>query len=261
MLRAIHTAATGMEAMQTNLDNVANNLANVNTTAFKKSSAEFQDLYYQTVRAPGTAVTADTTSPTGVQVGVGVKTASVHKDFTPGSAKPTGNQLDVLINGDGFFSVSRENGEVAYTRDGSFKIDSQGRMMNSSGLLLNPAITIPPNSAGVTIAPNGLVTSRDSSGQITELGTLEIVNFINPQGLMALGGNLYQASDSSGQPVQGQPGINGLGQLEQYKLEASNVNVVNEMVNMIQAQRAYEMNSKVMSAADQMMQVSNNVLK
>lgn len=261
MLRAIHTAATGMEAMQNNLDNVANNLANVNTTAFKKSSAEFQDLYYQTVRAPGTAVTADTTSPTGVQVGVGVKTASVHKDFTPGAAKPTGNQLDVLINGDGFFSVTRENGEVAYTRDGSFKIDGQGRMMNASGLLLNPPINIPPSSAGVTIAPNGIVSSKDSSGQMTEIGTMEIVSFVNPQGLMALGGNIYQASDSSGQPVQGQPGVNGLGQLEQYKLESSNVNVVNEMVNMIQAQRAYEMNSKVMSAADQMMQVSNNVLK
>lgn len=261
MLRAVHTAATGMEAMQNNLDNVANNLANVNTTAYKKSSAEFQDLYYQTVRAPGTQVSADTNTPTGVQVGVGVRTASIHKDFTAGSAKPTGNQLDMLINGDGFFSVQRENGETAYTRDGSFKIDGTGRMMTSSGLLLSPAITIPPNSAGITVGPNGIVESTDSEGKKNQIGQIEIVSFINPQGLNALGGNLYQISDASGQPVQGQPGNNGLGQIQQHSLEASNVNVVTEMVNMIQAQRAYEMNSKVMSAADQMLQVSNNVIK
>jgi flagellar basal-body rod protein FlgG len=261
MLRAVHTAATGMEAMQTNLDNVANNLANVNTTAFKKSSAEFQDLYYQNIRAPGTQISADTNAPTGVQVGVGVKTASVHKDFLQGAARPTGNMLDLMINGDGFFSVQRENGELGYTRDGSFKIDSGGRMMNASGHLLTPPITIPPNSAGVTISPTGIVNSKDAEGRLQQIGQIEIVNFINAQGLQALGGNLYQLSDSSGQPVQGQPGSNGLGQIEQYKLEASNVNVVNEMVNMIQAQRAYEMNSKVMSTADQMLQVSNNVIK
>jgi flagellar basal-body rod protein FlgG len=261
MLRAVHTAATGMEAMQNNLDNVANNLANVNTTAYKKSSAEFQDLYYQTMRAPGTQVSPDTNTPTGVQVGVGVRTASIHKDFTAGSAKPTGNQLDMLINGDGFFSVQRENGETAFTRDGSFKIDGTGRMMTSSGHLLNPAITIPPGSAGITIAPNGIVNSTDSEGKLNQIGQIEVVSFINPQGLNSLGGNLYQISDSSGQPVQGQPGNNGLGQIQQYSLEASNVNVVTEMVNMIQAQRAYEMNSKVMSAADQMLQVSNNVIK
>lgn len=261
MLRAVHTAATGMEAMQTNLDNVANNLANVNTTAYKKSTAEFQDLYYQTLRPAGTQVTADTQTPTGVQVGVGVKTASVHKDYTPGSAKPTGNQLDVLINGDGFFAVQRENGETAYTRDGGFKIDGTGRMMNSSGLLLQPPITIPPTSTGITIAPTGIVTSKDSNGQSTQIGQIETVSFVNPQGLMSLGGNLLQMSDASGPPVQGTPGTNSLGTLEQYKLEASNVNVVTEMVNMIQAQRAYEMNSKVMQAADQMLQVSNNVIK
>jgi flagellar basal-body rod protein FlgG len=247
--------------MQTNLDNVANNLANVNTTAFKKGEAEFQDLYYQTIRAPGTQVSPDTNAPTGVQVGVGVKTASVHKDFTPGAAKPTGNQLDFLINGDGFFSVQRENGETAYTRDGSFKVDGQGRVMTSSGLLLNPAITVPPDSAGISVSPTGIVNSKNAEGQVTQIGQIELVSFINPQGLNALGGNLYQLSDSSGQPVQGTPGNNGLGQIEQFKLEASNVNVVNEMVNMIQAQRAYEMNSKVMTAADQMLQVSNNVIK
>lgn len=261
MLRAVHTAATGMEAMQTNLDNVANNLANVNTTAYKKSAAEFQDLFYQTVRAPGTAVSADTTTPTGVQVGVGVKTASVHKEFSQGASKPTNNPTDMLINGDGFFSVQKENGEIAYTRDGAFKIDAQGRMLTSQGHLLQPAITVPPNAAGITISPTGLVIAKDNEGKTSQIGQIELVNFINPSGLTALGGNLYQATEASGAPVQGTPGGNGLGMLEQGYLEASNVNVVNEMVNMIQAQRAYEMNSKVMSAADQMLQVSNNVLK
>lgn len=261
MLRAVHTAATGMEAMQTNLDNVANNLANVNTTAYKKSTAEFQDLYYQTLRPAGTQVTADTLTPTGVQVGVGVKTASVHKDFTPGAARPTGQPLDLLINGDGFFAVQKENGETGYTRDGSFKVDGGGRVMSSSGHLLQPALTIPPNSSEIAISPTGIVSVKDATGRATQVGQIEITNFVNPAGLQAMGGNLFQLSDASGAPVQGVPGNNGMGMLEQGKLEASNVNVVNEMVNMIQAQRAYEMNSKVMQAADQMLQVSNNVIK
>jgi len=261
MLRAVHTAATGMEAMQTNLDNVANNLANVNTTSYKKSTAEFQDLFYQTVRAPGTAVSADTTTPTGVQVGVGVKTASVHKEFSQGASKPTNNPMDMLINGDGFFAMQKETGEIVYSRDGAFKIDAQGRMMNSQGHLLQPPITVPPNTAGITISPTGVVTAKDNEGRTNQIGQIEIVNFVNAAGLAALGGNQYQATDASGAPIQGTPGTNGLGVLEQGHLEASNVNVVNEMVNMIQAQRAYEMNSKVMQAADQMLQVSNNVLK
>jgi len=261
MLRAVHTAATGMEAMQTNLDNVANNLANVNTTGFKKSAAEFQDLFYQTIRAPGSAVSADTQAPTGVQVGVGVKTASVHKIFEQGASKITNNPLDVMINGDGFFAVQKENGEIAYTRDGAFKTDGSGRMLTSSGHVLTPPVNLPQNSIGIVIAPNGVVNSRDAEGKLTQVGQIETVNFTNPSGLMALGGNLYQASESSGAPVQGVPGGAGFGSLEQGHLEASNVNIVNEMVNMIQAQRAYEMNSKVMQAADSMLQVSNNVLK
>jgi flagellar basal-body rod protein FlgG len=261
MLRAVNTAATGMEAMQTNIDNVANNLANVNTTAFKKGDAEFQDLFYQTIRAPGTQVSADTQMPTGVQVGVGVKTSSVSKDFEQGAAKVTGNSLDLMINGHGFFSVQKDNGEVAYTRDGSFKIDANGRMMNSSGYLLNPPITVPPGTNGITIAPNGTVSARDAEGAINQIGQIEVFNFINPAGLMADGGNLYKISEASGAPTQGVPQSAGLGSIEQGHLEASNVNVVSEMVNMIQAQRAYEMNSKVIQAADQMMQVSNNVIK
>ncbi len=261
MLRAVHTAATGMEAMQTNLDNVANNLANVNTTGFKKSTAEFQDLFYETIRAPGTQVSADTQAPTGVQVGVGVKTSSVHKVFEQGASKVTNNPLDLMINGEGFFSVQKENGEIAYTRDGSFKVDAQGRILTSSGYLMTPPINIPPATASIGISPVGIVTAKDSKGIETQVGQIQLVNFMNASGLSALGGNLFQASEASGTPQQGTPGNGGIGNIEQGHLEASNVNVVTEMVNMIQAQRAYEMNSKVMSAADQMLQVSNNVVK
>jgi flagellar basal-body rod protein FlgG len=261
MLRAVNTAATGMEAMQTNIDTVANNMANVNTTGFKKSSAEFQDLYYQTLREPGSQVSADTTAPVGVQVGVGVRTAGVSKDFTIGSARPTGNKFDVMIQGDGFFSVQRENGDVVYTRDGSLKVDGSGRMMTTGGHLLQPPITIPPGTTDFTIAPGGAVTAKDGQGKETQIGQIEIVNFTNPAGLFALGNNELQVSESSGAPVQGQPGTSAFGTLLQGSLESSNVNIVNEMVNLIQAQRAYEMNSKVMSAADQMLQVSTNVIK
>jgi len=261
MLRAVHTAATGMEAMQTNVDNVANNMANVNTNAFKKSTAEFQDLYYQNIRDPGTQVSADTNLPTGVQVGVGVKTASVHKEFTMGSAKTTGNQNDMMIQGEGFFSVLKENGETVYTRDGAMKVDAQGRLLTSSGFVLQPSITIPPGSTGFSVSPTGIVMAQDDKGKETQIGQIEIVSFMNPAGLKALGGNVYQASESSGTPVQGTPGSPGLGNILQSTLESSNVNLVSEMVNLIQAQRAYEMNSKVMQAADQMLQVSNNVLK
>lgn len=254
MLRAVNTAATGMEAMQTNIDNVANNMANVNTTGFKKSSADFQDLYYQTVRAAGTQVSADTVAPTGIQVGTGVKTASVSKDFSRGNPKPTGNKYDMMIEGDGFFSVQKENGELVYTKDGSMKIDAAGRMMTVSGHLLQPPITIPPGTADVTIAPTGIVTAKDSAGKETQIGQIEIVNFTNPSGLNAIGNNEFQVSESSGAPVQGTPGTGALGTLIQGSLESSNVNIVNEMVNLIQAQRAYEMNSKVISTADSMLQ-------
>lgn len=250
-----------MEAMQTNVDNVANNMANVNTTAYKKSTAEFQDLYYQTVRDPGTQVSADTNLPTGVQVGVGVKTASVHKEFTIGNAKATGNQNDMMIQGDGFFSVLKDNGETVYTRDGAFKVDAQGRVLTSSGYVLQPAITVPPGTTGFSVAPNGIVMAQDDKGQQAQIGQIELVAFTNPAGLKAMGGNTYQVSDSSGAPVQATPGTGNMGTILQHNLESSNVNLVSEMVNLIQAQRAYEMNSKVMQAADQMLQVSNNVLK
>lgn len=261
MLRSVHTAATGMEAMQTNLDTIANNLANVNTTGYKKSGAEFQDLFYQTLRAPGSQVSAETTTPTGVQVGVGVKTASIHKSFEQGPSKITNNPLDMLINGDGFFAVQKENGEIQYTRDGTFKMDANGRVMTSNGHLLTPPLTIPPNVGKLTIAATGIVSAVSPEGAQSQIGQIELVNFVNPAGLSAQGNNLFQASEASGAPIQGNPGANGIGMLEQGSVEGSNVNIVGEMVNMIQAQRAYEMNSKVMQAADSMLQVSTNVLK
>ena len=206
-------------------------------------------------------MSADTVTPTGVQVGVGVKTASVHKEFTQGSSRPTGNSFDVMINGEGFFSLQKENGEIVYSRDGSLKADAQGRMMSTNGYLLTPPITIPPGTVNVAISALGVVNAKDSQGKVSQIGQIEIVNFMNPSGLLAMGGNAYQASEASGAPTQGVPGNNGMGTLEQGQLETSNVNIVTEMVNMIQAQRAYEMNSKVMQAADQMLQVSNNVVK
>ena len=261
MLRAVHTAATGMESMQTNLDNIANNLSNVNTTAFKKDRAEFQDLFYNVIREPGAKTGPDSQSPTGVQVGTGVKTASVHKDFSQGVPKPTKNPLDLMVSGQGFFALQRDNGEVVYTRDGTFKLDNTGRIVSTSGMLLNPTITIPSDAQGISIAPNGEVSVRDSAGKQNAVGKIDLVNFVNASGLLAAGGNSFAASEASGPPIQSAAGENGLGNILQGHLEASNVNLVEEMVNMIQAQRAYEMNTKVLSTADNMMSASNNVIK
>lgn len=261
MLRALHTAATGMEAMQTNLDNIANNLANVNTTAYKQSTATFQDLFYQNIRDPGGQAGPDTVHPTGVQVGVGVKTASVHKNFEPGPLKMTGRDLDFAINGDGFFAVEADNGETLYTRDGNFQRGPDGRVLSTHGHVLQPGITIPPGSVSLSVSAKGLVTSVDSQGKRQDIGQIELVNFINPSGLKAMGGNLYQISDASGTPVQGKPGEGAMGALQQAALEGSNVNMVTEMVNMMQAQRAYEMNSKAMQSADNMMGTTTSVLR
>lgn len=261
MLRAVHTAATGMEAGQMNLDNIANNLANVNTTAYKRGTAKFQDLFYQNIRDPGAPAGAETVSPTGVQVGIGVKTGSVHKEFEVGPIKITNRELDVAINGEGFLTVVNDNGETLYTRDGNLQRGPDGRLMTVHGHVLQPAITIPPNTTGVQISPKGVVTTVDINGKRQDIGQIELVGFINNSGLRAMGGNLYQISDASGEPVQGRPGTGNLGELQSGALEGSNVNVVSEMVNMITAQRAYEMNSKVMQSADAMMNTTNNVLR
>jgi flagellar basal-body rod protein FlgG len=259
MFKTLNTAATGMAAQQTNMDVISNNLANVSTTGFKKARAEFEDLMYQTIKEPGAATGENAVSPTGVQTGLGVRTSSVQKDFELGSAKITKNPYDFSIEGNGFFPVTTPNGQIAYTRDGSFKKDPSGKLADKNGNTLAPEIVVPPNSVGIEVSPDGQVNVSSAEGQITNIGQIEIVNFINPAGLKSVGRNLYIPSNASGAPQQGKPGENGMGQLAQGQLEASNVNLVEEMVNMITAQRSYETNSKVIQAADQMLQYTNTL--
>jgi flagellar basal-body rod protein FlgG len=260
MLKSLTTAATGMLAQQTNMDVIANNLANVSTTGFKKSSAQFEDLMYQTIKEPGAASGLNAISPTGVQVGLGVRTGAVQKDFEIGAGKMTKNPLDMQIEGVGFFPLQLPDGQIGYTRDGSFKKDPSGRIVDRNGNALQPEIIIPPTAAGVEISPSGQVSVISGNGTTPQnIGQIELVNFVNPAGLKSLGRNIFMPSASSGLPQQGQPGTNGMGQVAQGQLEASNVNIVDEMVNMITAQRAYETNSKVIQASDQMLQYTNQL--
>lgn len=260
MIKSLNTAATGMKAQQTNMDVIANNIANTSTAGFKKSRAEFEDLMYQTEKEPGAISGANSVSPTGVQVGLGVKTSAVHKDFEQGSTKITKNALDMEIQGAGFFPVQLPNGQIAYTRDGAFKKGPDGRLMDKSGNVLQPEITIPPDAAGVDISQDGaisIITGLNANPQ--QVGQLNLVNFVNPAGLRNIGRNLFLPSNASGLPQQGNPGEAGLGYIAQGQLELSNVNIVDEMVNMISAQRAYETNSKVIQASDQMLQQINSM--
>jgi flagellar basal-body rod protein FlgG len=260
MLKSLNTASTGMAAQQENMDVIANNIANVNTTGFKRSRAEFEDLMYQTQKEPGTATGLNAYSANGVQTGLGVRTASVQKDFEVGNAVSTNNVLDLQIEGAGFFQLLTPDGQVAYTRDGSFKKDPTGKIVDKNGNALQPEITLPVNVSGIEITPTGEV--RVMTGQMDPpqtVGQLDIVNFVNPAGLKALGKNVFIQTPSSGQALQTRPGLNGTGYLAQGQLEASNVNIVDEMVNMIRAQRAYETNSKVIQASDQMLQSINNL--
>lgn len=260
MMKSLNTAATGMKAQQTNMDVIANNLANVSTNGFKKARAEFEDLLYDNKKEPGSSTGMNSISPTGVQVGMGVKTSAVDKDFTQGSTKITNGAFDMEISGAGFLPVQTPNGQIAYTRDGAFKKGPDGRIQDRNGNLLQPEITIPANASGVEISPNGTVQIiTGDNPQPTTIGQIQLVSFINPAGLKAMGGNLFVPSGSSGLPQQGTPGQNGLGSIAQGQLETSNVNIVDEMVNMIQAQRAYETNSKVIQAADQMLQNVNTL--
>lgn len=260
MMRGLYTAASGMTAQQTNIDIIANNLANVNTTGFKRSRADFQDLVYQTMWAAGSATGEGSKVPTGIQIGLGVRPAAVQKIFTSGDFKQTGNSLDVAIQGDGFLSVIMPDGSSAYTRDGSLKIDDQGRLVNSDGYALEPEIAIPANSESITIGPDGTVTVK-VAGQTdpVQAGRLQLSRFANPAGLNAVGGNLFVVSPASGAAVSGNPGSEGLGRIAQNTLEMSNVSVVEEMVSMIVAQRAYETNSKAIQAADEMLQMANQL--
>jgi flagellar basal-body rod protein FlgG len=260
MLRALWTAASGMQSQQTNIDVIANNLANVNTTGFKKSRADFQDLMYQNVKTTGSPSTNTTQVPTGIQIGLGTRLAAVTKLFTAGSLTQTGNNLDVAIQGNGFFQVLMPDGTTSYTRAGAFKQDSQGRIVTSDGYPLLPEIVIPTNATTVNIGNDGTV-SITQAGQTTpsNIGNIQLAQFPNPAGLSAQGQNLFQQAESSGNPTTGTPGLTGLGTISQGFLEMSNVDVASEMVNMIVGQRAYEINSKAVQAADEMLQTANNM--
>jgi len=260
MIKALSIAASGMEAQQLNMDVIANNLANVNTAGFKKSRADFQDLLYQTIRNAGGTTSSGTEVPTGIQVGLGSRTAAVQKIFTPGDITQTGNELDIAIEGPGFFQVEMPDGETVYTRAGSLKKDSTGRLVTSDGNPIVPQISIPENTTRLSIHEDGTVEAfLDGSSSGSQVGNIELANFSNPAGLMSLGRNLLKETPASGAPTTGTPGLLGLGTISQGYVEGSNVSVMEEMVNMIAGQRAYEINSKAIKTADEMLQMTNNL--
>ncbi len=260
MIRALWTSATGMMSQQLNTDVIANNLANVNTTGFKRGRADFQDLLYQTVRPAGTSNTAGAQIPVGIQVGHGSRPIAIQKMFTQGDYQETGNPLDLVIEGDGFFQIMMPDGSIAYTRAGSFKQDSQGRIVTSDGFMMKDQITIPQEAQDIAITSDGAVQAL-LPGQSThqQLGVIELARFSNPAGLSSIGRNLYLSTAASGQAMTGTPGTNGFGTILQRSLEMSNVQVVEEMVNLIVAQRAYEINSKAIQTADEMLGIANNL--
>jgi flagellar basal-body rod protein FlgG len=258
MLRALYSSAAGMQSQQTNLDVIANNLANVNTTGFKKSKSEFQDLLYQTTRSAGAEQGGGNQVPTSLQIGHGSRLISTAKVFTSGELTQTGEQLDMAINGDGFFEVQLPDGTRAYTRDGALKMANDGRITTSDGIPLQGGWQpIPAGTTSITIAPTGEVTTMGAGG--TQNFRVQLIRFTNPAGLESIGHNLFRETPASGTAEIGNPGENGYGELQQHYLEMSNVKVVEEMVNMILAQRAYEVNSKAVQTADEMMQMSNNL--
>ncbi len=262
MLRSLWTSATGMSAQTTNVDVIANNLANVNTAGFKRGRAQFQDLMYQKVQVPGAqASSAGTEVPTGIQVGLGVRTASVQSIFSAGNFQQTGNPLDLAIQGRGFFQVQMANGDLAYTRNGSFTVDSLGQLVTQDGDLVQPAINIPSDALSITIAQDGTVSVQQPGNVSSSVGQLQLADFSNPAGLEHKGHSLFAETNASGAAIIGNPSINGLGSVAQGSLEMSNVNVVEEMVNLIAGQRAYEMNSKALKASDQMLQAASNLTR
>jgi len=260
MLRTLSIAASGMEAQSLNIDVISNNLANVNSTGFKRSRADFQDLLYQTLRQPGADAAAGSQVPTGIQLGHGTRLAAVQKVFLQGDYKHTQNELEMAIEGDGFFQILQPNGDVAYTRAGAFKLDSQGQIVTSDGSLIEPGITLPSDTMSVTIGTDGTVGILQAGETTpTQVGTIELARFLNPAGLNSIGRNLYLPTAASGDVITGTAGEDGFGTIAQGYLEMSNVSVVEEMVNMIAAQRAYETNSKAIQAADEMLQMANNI--
>ena len=260
MIRAMFTAASGMAAQQLNMDVIAHNLANTNTVGFKRSRADFQDMLYQTLRSPGASASSATQVPTGIQVGTGVRAVAVQKVFTTGSLQNTLNELDVAIEGDGFFQVSRPDGTIVYTRAGAFKKNNVGTVVTSDGDPILPNVTVPANTIRLTVGSDGTISVLAAGATTTsQIGALQLARFDNPAGLEALGSNLFLPSSSSGDPVTGTPGSPGFGTLAQGFLESSNVNIAEEMVNMIIGQRNYEINAKAVQAADEMLQTANGV--
>ncbi|MBP6894845.1 MAG: flagellar basal-body rod protein FlgG [Gammaproteobacteria bacterium] len=255
MINSLWISKTGMEAQQTQLDVISHNLANVSTTGYKRANAVFQDLMYQNLRQVGANANEQTQLPTGLQLGLGVRTIATSRSFTQGSLQSTTNQLDMAIKGNGFFQVTMPDGSTGYTRDGSFQVDAQGRIVTSSGLPIANGITVPTTATSVSVATDGTVTATlPNNATPQNIGTIALVNFINPAGLEPRGDNLFAETAASGQPNGGTAGTNGLGTVVQGMLETSNVNVVTELVSMIQTQRAYEMNSKAIQTSDQMLQ-------
>lgn len=261
MNRALWSAKTGLDAQQTRMAVISNNLANANTNGFKRDRAVFEDLVYQNIRQVGAQSSQDTQLPSGLNIGTGVRVVATEKLFTQGGLTQTENSLDVAIQGRGFFEILKPDGGVAYTRDGAFNLNSQGQIVNSSGFTLQPGLTVPENSQSITIGVDGTVSAVIAgTTEPTQIGTLQLADFINPSGLQALGGNLFEETAASGAPQAGTPGQSGLGGLLQGSLETSNVNVVEELVSMIETQRAYELNSKAISTTDDMLQYVNNNL-
>jgi flagellar basal-body rod protein FlgG len=258
---ALWAAKTGLDAQQTRMAVTSNNLANVGTTGFKKGRAVFEDLLYQNHRQVGASTSQDTVSPTGLSLGTGVRVVATEKTFTQGNLAQTGNALDVAISGRGFFQVLMPDGTMGYTRDGSFKVSPQGELVTASGYAVQPGITLPDGSQSITIGKDGVITAQIAGQSApTQIGSLQLFDFINPAGLQPRGENMYVESAASGTAQSGTPGLNGLGMTEQGSLEASNVNVVEELVTMIETQRAYEMNSKAISTTDQMLEYITNQL-
>jgi len=259
MFRSLYVAASGMTAQETKLDTIANNLANANTAGYKRQSAEFEDLMYQRVRTPGRTPDGGM-GPTGVQIGLGTRVVATARAFSQGNIEQTGNPLDVALEGPGFLPVLKADGSIAYTRAGALKLDAQGRVVTSDGLPIEPAINIPPNAIDVVIGADGKVSvTQPGDSEPSEVGALQIATFTNPGGLTPLGHNLFAQSGASGEALLGEPSTDGRGSLMQGALEGSNVEVVTEMIDMIRSQRSYEINSKVISAADEMLRNATNV--
>lgn len=262
MIRALYTAASGMNAQQANIDNVAHNLANVNTSGFKKSHMQFEDLVYQQTKASGSATSASGEAPIGLEMGLGTRPIATARDFTSGNLRATSGPLDMAIEGDGFFKVTLPDGTTGYTRAGALQRDAQGMLVTSDGYPLDPQISIPVNATSVMISKDGVVSAQVAGQSAAQqLGTLELASFQNPAGLRPLGGNMFAATTASGDEQTGTPGTDGRGTIAQGFLEDSNVSVVEEMVNMILGQRAYEANSKVIKAADEMLAQVNNLVR